>query len=768
MLAADIKIAFVCPGSTIVSTPTSSSSSDSTRPTPPRRPAPPSARPAPPSRPAPPANAGAAPAVNPATTTPAKEVEATQTLTSTQTNIAATSAPPSSSVSRTAPPKPPSRAEQQTQATTEAKVAAESAATEGDETEGEGDDEAEGSGLGLGTQQIFLGVACGVSMITHMVLLVVMGLMMLAVGPQTQITEIIADVEEPPEEVLTQVLEEEIKPSKELALVSTSLSATVGAQGAVSSLAEPQQMTQQAISDVASDVQVEVGEVNVFKSNGKTLSQELPEGQLGEAAAIADSYAEAMDRITQEILAKLAKGKVLVVWAMDQSESMNDDREEILSRIDRVYQELGIASTAKGDALTTAVTSYGKGFAIHTTKPTSNTQEIMDAMRAVPNDPSGLEMQCQAVGQAIQSFRGHAQTGQRQMMLVLVTDESGDPASNVQYLEATVAEAKAARCPIYVLGRESVFGYPYAYMTWTDPKKPEWGTFYLQIERGPETPFPEQLQWDGFRRRDDAAPAGFGPYEQARMARQTGGVFFMLPSPEVRLLHRNNAKFALEAMRPYLPDLSARSDYVVERDKSELRAVIWKIISDLNPWNAAIARKLEPQMRFSIDKAEFAKAATTEMAEAKQIVLYLDEAIKAMEYIKPLREREASPRWRANFDLIYGQVLAYQVRMYEYGARLQLQTVNPKPIMNKFGPKKPTNYWGMGSTAVTITDEVTKERRELAREILQRVMVEHSGTPYSMRADWELKRAFGMDLNEGYQDPKLRNPGTPRPTPPKL
>ncbi|MBL8827670.1 MAG: VWA domain-containing protein [Planctomycetaceae bacterium] len=615
---------------------------------------------------------------------------------------------------------------------------------------------------------IHLGVACGVSMVAHMVVLVAMGMMLIATVAQTQVTEIVAEVEEPPEEVLTQVLEEEIKPSKELALVSTAISSQVGAMGAVSALSQPQMATQTAVSDVSTEVTVEVGDVNVFKSNGKTLSQDLPEGQLGEAAAIADTYAEAMDRMTQEILAKLAKGKVLVVWAMDQSESMNDDREEILSRIDRVYQELGIASSAKGDALATAVTSYGKDFAVHTRRPTSNTTEIMDAMRAVPNDPSGIEMQCQAIGQAIQTFRGQAQTGQRQMMLIVVTDESGDPTSNVQYLESTIAEAKAARCPIYVLGREAVFGYPYAYMTWTDPKKPEWGTFYLQIERGPETPFPEQLQWDGFRKRNDAHPAGFGPYEQARMARQTGGVFFMLPSPEVRLLHRSNAKYALEAMRPYLPDLSARSDYVAERDKFEMRAIIWKIINDLNPWNTALARKLEPQGTFSIDKAEFAKAAATEMQEAKQIIVYLQEAEKALERIKPLRARESSPRWRANFDMIYGQVLAYQVRLYEYGARLQLQTVNPKPIKNILGPKRPTNYWGIANTNKTITDEITKEKRELAQQVLQQIIAEHSGTPFATRAEWELKRSFGIDLNEGYLDPRLRNPGTPRPNVPKL
>ena len=609
-----------------------------------------------------------------------------------------------------------------------------------------------------------MSVACGVSMIGHMVTLVLMGLMMINTIAKEEVQEIVAEAEDRPEEVLTQPLDEEIKPSKELALVSTALSTVTGAMGSVSSLSQPQ-VAQTAVSDVATEVAVEVGEVNVFKSTGKHLSQELPEGQLGEAAAIADSYAEAMDRITQEILARLSRGKVLVVWAMDQSESMNDDREEILSRIDRVYQELGIADTAKGDALATAVTSYGKNFAVHTPKPTHDPKEIMAAMEAVPNDPSGFEMQCQAVGQAISTFRGYA-TGGRQIMLVLVTDESGDPTTNVQYIEATIAEAKSARCPIYVLGRESVFGYPFAYMTWTDPKKPEWGTFYLQIERGPETPFPEQLQWDGFRRRNDAHPSGFGPYEQARMARQTGGVFFMLPSPEVRLLHRQNTKYALEAMRPYLPDLSSRADYSNERDKHEMRAVIWKIISDLNPWNTAIARQLEPAGSFSIDKADFNRQAQTEMKKAQQIIVYLQEAQKALEHAKPMRERESSPRWRANFDLIYGQVLAYQARLYEYGARLQYYSANPKPIKNILGPKRPTNHWGMQNVKETITGDVTQTLRDQAAVQFQRVLAEHAGTPYETRAKWELSRNFGMDLVEGYINPQ--RPGTPRPTPPKL
>ena len=73
-----------------------------------------------------------------------------------------------------------------------------------------------------------------------------------------------------------------------------------------------------------------------------------------------------------------------------------------------------------------------------------------------------------------------------------------------------------------------------------------------------------QLQVDGIHRRYDAHPSGFGPYEQARLARQTGGVFFLLPSPEANLWRRDDRIYDADAMRPYLPNLAARGDYAAE------------------------------------------------------------------------------------------------------------------------------------------------------------------------------------------------------------
>jgi hypothetical protein len=600
---------------------------------------------------------------------------------------------------------------------------------------------------------VWASTAWGSSMLVHMVLLLVLGLWAIPQIVKLEVKDLVATVQERPDEMLTQVLEEKIQPSKDLALVSTSMSAVVGAMGSVSAMAEPQMKA--TVSDAPSEVKVEVGEVNVFASTGTHLSQELPEGTLGEAAAVADTYGEAMDRMTAEILAKLAKGKVLVIWCFDQSGSMEDDRQEIMQRIGRVYEELGIATAAQGDALLTAVTSYGQTMKTHTQKPTADIEEIKAAMDDVPIDETGVEMMCQAVGYAISNHRKFATSGRRQLMLILVTDESGDPTGNMQYVESTIAEAKAARCPLYVLGREAVFGYPYARMRWEDPKTGL--PFWIQIDRGPETPYPEQLQTDGLHRRWDAHPSGFGPYEQTRMARQTGGVFFMLPSPEANLVGRSDRKYALEAMRPYLPDLSARSDYAAERDKYEMRRTLWRVIVDLNPYDQKTGKQVEVRVHhFSLNPQEYAKEATEEAKKAIVLIGYLKEAERTLDKIKPLRAREASPRWRANFDIMHAQVKAYQIILYEYGAYLEHFMRNPKPVKNIHGPKRPTAYWDMNSHGKMLTGDKFKKEREEVIGLYTEIMKEHAGTPYAARAEWELHRGFAVELHEVWDDAKLR------------
>lgn len=630
-------------------------------------------------------------------------------------------------------------------------ASAKSGSTEG-EAETKSDASADSKKPHVPKRLLRASMALSFSTLVHLILVIILGMWFLPAIIKDQTGELEAFVETTPQELLNQVLETKVDPSKTLSLTSAApVGGAAGAGGGgMQGLSQP--TFDRSVAETGEISAMSVGNLSEFSTPGNHFSMDLPEGSLGEPQAVVDSYSEAMDRITQEILQMLAKGKVLVIWCFDESESMKDDQKEIRDRIERVYEELGLAESAQGDALWTAVASYGEGFHLHTQKPTSEIDEIRTAIGEVPIDHTGKEMMCGAVGQSIKSFHKYATSGRRQMALILVSDESGDETDNFQNLEATLKEARETRCKIFTLGREAVFGYPYVHMHWEDPatKIP----FWLRIDRGPETPFPEQLQIDGFHARWDAHPSGFGPYEQVRLAQQTGGVFFMLPSPEVNLVHRDNRKYELEAMRPYLPDLRSRMDYAKDRDKSDFRKMLWEVIVTLNPYNKESAKYCTVQITFPIKPDDFAKAAIENQQKAVGLLRYFADCEKRLDKIRPLRAKEDSQRWRANFDIMEAQILAYKVRIQEYGTYLAEFMKQPKLIKNVHGPNKKTTHWDINTRKEMLTGDKTKEDMERAITLLKQVIYDHPGTPWAARAQWELNRGFGVELHEAFYDPR--------------
>jgi hypothetical protein len=631
----------------------------------------------------------------------------------------------------------------------------------------------------IGRDFFHTGVAALTSTAVHFVLILLLGLWAVPpiVRPKIEILQ--SSIEEPRKiEEVVHRLDRNLEAATQLAEASSasSVQSAIAMQSMTqATMVQPPKLNA-AVVDRPTQVSIDVGALNVFTTSGTTMATSVPQGTLGEALATADGYGTAMDILTQEILNRLARGKVLVVWVFDQSLSMKDDQAEIKSRIGRVYEELGLSSAARGDALMTGVVSYGRSFAVHTTRPTVRQKDIDAAIDAVPVDESGEEIMCTAVAETVANFRQFSGTnGGRQLMLVLVSDESGNPDDNVRSLEPTIAVCKKAQASVYVLGREAVFGYPFAHMNWTVTRPAVGGgtmsrSYVVPVDRGPETPMIELLQTEGFQKRMDAHPSGFGPYEQVRLARETGGIFLMLPSPELDLFRRDTTVFDFELMRPFLPDLRDRGTYAKERDYSPLRALLWKVINDLNPYKPEIGRYINLAQRFSGDRAEWNREMDAEMAKARQYVLYLDAAERALRDAQPLRGREKEPRWRAHYDLTLAQVVAYKARVYEYGAYLALFKQNPKP----FDPPTPNRAllrWDLNERGATVADKISGPVAENATNMFKAIIAEYPGTPWATRAEYELSRGYGIDLRPQYYNPNPppggRRPVTPF-APPKI
>ena len=647
--------------------------------------------------------------------------------------------------------------------------------------------------------------AWSTSVIVHMVIIIIMGLWMLPAILTREPPELTA-LQERPQEELNQFLTEDLRPTDEVTLTSSNSAVREGHATSLTGVSDP---SFDAAVEKTDGPTVNVGDLSIDAVPGNPFSVDLSDEAPGDPHAIVDGYEHAMDRITHEILMMLQKSKVMVVWVFDQSVSMKDDQEEIRVRISKVYKELGLHGATAGDALLTGVVSYGSGFKVHTERAIANVTQIENAIAAVPEDPSGQEQMCLAVGHTINHFRNAALAGRRQMAMILVTDESGDQKTNRSVLEAAIAEARSARCRIYVLGREAVFGYPYAHMFW---RHPQTGHLHkLPVDRGPESPQVEQLQTNGFSRRYDAHPAGFGPYEQCRMARETGGIFFMLPSIESDLVREDgNAllrfqtgkinkeeylkesaerrRFTLQRLRPYMPSLETRREYELERDQSVLRRSLWTVIRTLNPYDPDLAKVIEMRMRFSGRPAPFGNQVAEELVKAKLYFNFLNKAEKALEGLTDERQKEIYPRWQANYDLLRAQVIAYRVRLHEYGAYLEtfIKALGPNPteeVLKAVGkdPKqlilrqphpngKPNHFlvlssWDIVHRPETLTGELTSGDIERSKQLFREVIEKHYGTPWAERAEWELKRGFGVGLEAKYHHQGPPGPARPRPKP---
>jgi hypothetical protein len=139
----------------------------------------------------------------------------------------------------------------------------------------------------------------------------------------------------------------------------------------------------------------------------------------------------------------------------------------------------------------------------------------------------------------------------------------------------------------------------------------------------------------------------------------------------------------------------------------------------------------------------------------------MNEGVKRLEAVSSQRAEEAEPRWRAAYDLIYAQLLAYRVRQFQYLLALDAHQKN-KPKLRD--PKN--NEWRVQRTTQMLTPDAAQiaatkvdlteleAQRKKALEMYELVIAEHPGTPWAQRAQWEKGSGFGIRLEDYFWDPR--------------
>jgi von Willebrand factor type A domain len=463
----------------------------------------------------------------------------------------------------------------------------------------------------------------------------------------------------------------------------------------------------------------------------------------------------ALDQIAREILRHLEEHKLTVVWLFDESGSMKDDQKAIRERFGKVASDLKLnldSDRRSENVLTHAVVGFGQDIHYELERPTGDIDAIGRAIERLRVDETGTENVLHAVQDVISHY-GRLITKDRRLLIVLTTDESGDDGS---YIEEARQIAVNRNVPVYVVGRQALFGYPDLRIPYTDPVTKD--TYWPTIRRGPETADVEALQWDGLHDRWDEQPSGFAPYELARLAKDTGGIYFLLPTEEILRLRQREKAYSMSTLKEYVPDYESRLVYLERRQKSPLRRTLYEVIQETKPDGSnkpifAVRRHFpvvpQPLLEAAMEAGQAATVRLNRLIELEKIVLSLQKD----------RDREPEKRWQAAYDLMLAQLVVSQIKAYEYRACVQElvdQVRSGKPPVPKRTPGPDLEvFWEFNhakerKAPASDTDKKYAEADRLLKLVIER----HHNTPWADLARDALNRGLSVRRDEWSHSPR--------------
>lgn len=476
----------------------------------------------------------------------------------------------------------------------------------------------------------------------------------------------------------------------------------------------------------------------------------LSMGSVGEEVAHVEG---AVDRITHEIVTRLQDDDLIVIWLMDASLSLVEERAEVAARLERIYAETEQVGRTDRDALLSAVVAFGETTA-EMVGPTSDGAQVVEGIRNVPDDESGIENVFAAVRDSVDRYRPFRTREQRTMMVIVWTDESGD---DYAHLEEAVDVCRKLSVPVFTVGPSAMFGVELGAHAY---KHPDNGQVYmLPVNRGPESIRQERLEVPYWFQGPqlDSLHSGLSPFALTRLANETGGAYLIKDNESDR------SDVSLETMQAYVPEYESPQEYLERVGRSPLRAAVLQAV------DITRQRKLKgtPQLAFAPTGDNFQQ----QLREAQETVAYnlatLEQALAAFgpKGMETAWKNETSPRWRAWYDLTYGRLLAMRVRCNEYNLACAVM----KGLGSDFVDKQ-SNRWEF-RPAEKLTSGSQGERYSAeAHRLLARCSTENAGTPWAALAQRELEHAFGFTVDESYvappPPPRPQRPAAVNPPPP--
>jgi hypothetical protein len=454
--------------------------------------------------------------------------------------------------------------------------------------------------------------------------------------------------------------------------------------------------------------------------------------------------AGAVDRMTLEIAASLRQRRTLPVWLFDESISLESRREEIIARFENIYRQLGLMDDIDTkEALRTGIVGYGKDVHLLVPEPTADINELNKAVKSITSDVTGVENVFAAINAAIKQYGPVRKKMRANMMFIIVTDERGDDFGGDSYsvLEETVRKLTREGIRVYVIGNSSPFGRQKGYVRvkWKAEDGTEFDEDVPDADQGPETPLAEGLQlpfWTAQAQQLDRMSSGYGPYTLSRLCAETSGIFFVADDTTVK-------KWPAQVMRQYAPDYRPGTEY---RKQVQTNLAKQSLIAAAQL--AVNERVPVPQLSFQANNDNVLREQVTEAQKPLAVLDYfLARVHEALETGEKHRDKLDTDRWRAQYDLAMGRVLAMRVRAFGYNAVLAEMKSNPRRF-----EKAGSNQWILEPSDKIEGGANIRKMHDKAIVYLNRVIDEHPDTPWAFLAKMELSDPLGWQWRESQME----------------
>jgi von Willebrand factor type A domain len=434
----------------------------------------------------------------------------------------------------------------------------------------------------------------------------------------------------------------------------------------------------------------------------------------------------AIEKLTATVAQTLEVGPTVLVWVIDHSASAKSFVTSVMQSSKTLASHETIAAHAMTGKFTSAIVSFAENTEFVVDPPISDLSQIATACDKLQFIPCQTEATFAAVQAAVEKYQPLRMQERKEVIVVLVTEESGNDLSN---LDKLVTLCKKSVIPVYVIGQTVTLGKLETIPDTAKSKSED------PIASVADVPFSDLIPLDfspGAYSMTQPIDSGLGAWGLERLARETSGAFWAAAASQ-------SMSVAPDVMQKYAPSYESWSAYEQGLQANKCKQALIAVAK-----LPRIETLTNPLLSFPKGNNEARNLQTLNAAQREPA--RLDAAIKTA--YNTLAEAEGDRakltglRWQVTYDLALGRMCAAKARLEGYNSMLAALK------RGKTFTNPASNTWVLEAAETFENDSTLIKLVEKAKMYLQRVEKEHANTPWANMAQAELAIPMGWVWKE--------------------